>query len=153
VEDDRLIDPIFNITNYYLRKRQLSSSSSTEHDDHRRLNAYCKDNCAGKVAGTCRATGCIGYRRNLMKEDGQESDQDARNTQAVVVSCDTQKINVNAALDKLISTNAVTPSCKTFLSLSKRKAECYDDIIYGEITSFTFWNTNIFNTKFAGSQK
>jgi hypothetical protein len=49
---------------------------------------------------------------------------------------------MHAALDLLITTNAVTSACKTFLQKSKRTAECYDNIIYGEISSFTLWNMN-----------
>jgi hypothetical protein len=140
MDDNRFIDPIFNIT-AYLRTRQLSSSSPADHDNHRRLEAYCKNNCAGSVPGTCRASGCFGYRRNLAN-GGKMMNQDRRET---LQCCDLQLTTVHAALDTLILTNTVTPSCKTFLMKSKRKAECFDDIIYGEITSFTLWNMNINN--------
>jgi hypothetical protein len=147
-EDNILIDKIFNISNY-VRTRQLSTSAPLEHDEHRRLNAYCRDNCEGYARGTCRATGCIGYRRELVDDKEGEIDQEHR--EATLVTCEAQKIVVHLALDTLIFNNKVTPACKTFMLKAKRKAECYDDVIYGEITSFTVWNTNIYRSPYTSN--
>jgi hypothetical protein len=65
-----------------------------------------------------------------------------------------EQINsIHDALDRLIrrtgyssssyyNSNSLSTSCQRFIAKSKRKAECYDDVIYGEIMSFTFWNMN-----------
>jgi hypothetical protein len=146
--DNRWIDPIFNVTSY-LRTRQLTSASPIGHDHHhRQLNAFCRDNCAGKVPGTCRATGCAGYGGRELVGDQENIEQNHRET---MISCETQVLGVHTALDLLMLTNKISSSCKTFLLKSKRSAECYDDIIYGEIISFTFYNANIDRLKKPGS--
>lgn len=124
--DDELINPLFNISAY--ARRRLRSVSSSD----RKLVTYppkCKDNCAGLVPGTCRATNCVGFRRNRELLDVNQT-------------CATNIEAIHLALDGLIAMNNVSEPCKVFLSKSMRKAECYDDIVYGEITSFTFWNMN-----------
>jgi hypothetical protein len=139
--DNALIAPIFNITAYL--RRRLPSESSIKNEEfiaesERELNTYpakCKDNCAGYATGTCRATGCIGYRRD----------------RALLAACDVQIATMQAAIDALIFLNKVSPTCKAFLAKTKRKTECYDDIIYGEIESFTFWNMNAGRARRPGS--
>ena len=125
----------------------------------------CRDNCAGMARGTCRATDCVGYRRRRQQyrsltsegedvdtDDDADDDEDHDDEQQLQysITCEEQINDIHYALDQLIRrtgssysyNNGVSTSCQRFLSKSKRKAECYDEIIYGEIMSFTFWNMN-----------
>ena len=164
--DNRLIDPLFNITANLRTRRQLMEAifedgtvdpqdHETFYRQHRELYAAsCRDNCAGYARGTCRATGCVGYRRR--REQRRElsffrklltSTQD-QNHRAEFTPCDVQVAAIHTALDLLILTNKVSASCKLYLTKSKRKAECFDDVIYGEILSFTFYNMNLYNNRY-----
>ena len=142
--DDAYIDPLFNITTL-LRRRdrhllsaRAASTSTTDYDspEHRELRNYpakCKDNCYLIATGTCRASGCQGYRRrNLLGDLLGDGD---------VLTCDDQISLIHTALDVLIETNVVSSPCQTFLVKSKRKAECYDDVVYGEILGFTIFTS------------
>jgi hypothetical protein len=150
VNDNRFIDPLFNITAYLRTRRNLKSALSDVADPndheynyyhHRELYpAYCKDNCIGFARGTCRATGCLGYRRSLLAAVDQ-------NHREEFTPCDIQIAGIHWALDALISTNKVSEPCQRYLTKSKRKTECYDDVIYGEIDSFTFYNMNVNRAK------
>jgi hypothetical protein len=126
-EDDLKIDAIFNIT---VRRRQLRMSSI---NTPRELWAsYCKDNCAGYVAGTCRATGCVGYRRRTSVGGDNERE--------LQVSCADQVQAMNNQMNLFVTNNAVSSSCKAYLNPSLRSSECYDDVIYGEIENIRLWN-------------
>ena len=138
--DFRLIDPLFNITTVK-RHRNLRRSiheleeleEPEQEQGHRELPTYpgkCKEYCAGMARGTCRATGCKGYRRNL--QDIQEAGQ---------LTCDAQVNGIHDALDALIVAKGgklLSMPCQRFLKRSRRKALCLDDVVYGEITGFTF---------------
>ena len=149
---------IQNIANGNVRaRRQLTVQRATK-----TYSAKCKNYCAGMAKGTCRATNCVGYRRrdrqyrsleseeNDANEDEDEDDDSVGDDQPHYrMTCAEQINDIHAALDKLISTTqyssyygsyAFSSSCKRFIAKSKRKAECYDDIVYGEVNSFTFWN-------------
>ena len=164
-DDNRWIDPLFNITANLRSRRQLieavfedSTVDSNDHEsmyhNHRELYpAYCKDNCAGYARGTCRATGCLGYRRR--REQKRElsffrqlllSAKDQHHREEFT-PCDMQMAAIHAALDMLIVSTKISAPCKLYLTKSKRKSECFDDIIYGEIMSFTFYNMNLYNTR------
>jgi hypothetical protein len=186
VSDNRFIDPLFNVTANLRTRRQLieEKSSRSVPDDamdpyeqaemlyqqqkqfepHRELfAASCRDNCAGYARGTCRATGCVGYRRrrDLKNEDAvaststqkdnsimsMVSDDPNYHQRETFTTCDVQVALIHKALDLLISSQKVSAPCQLFLAKSKRKSECYDDVIYGEILSFTFWNMNLYNSR------
>jgi hypothetical protein len=137
--DDNIIDDIFSLPIQRNRNLRTSSTSSSkmanttmDYDKERELwPGYCKDNCAGYATGTCRATGCAGYRRNLQ----------------VILPCNEAIASVHDQLDNLILLNAVSDTCKLFLDRSRRKAECFDDIIYGEVESFDLWTRNRMDKK------
>jgi hypothetical protein len=143
--DYDFIDPLFNITTLIERRRLLSSSEiaatspTTHNQDDRALRNYpakCKDNCAGLVPGTCRASGCQGYpgdrRLALLGEllGGNGNDK---------ATCEGQMAFIHNQIDELIQNNTLSLPCQTFMLKSKRKSECFDDVVYGEILSFTFF--------------
>jgi hypothetical protein len=47
---------------------------------------------------------------------------------------------MNDKLNLLVTTNAVSLSCKEYLNPSLRSASCYDDVIYGEIENIRLWD-------------
>lgn len=144
----RLIDPLFNITTTTKRHRYLRRSThgqevqsmhgnvkqGQEQQDHRQLPTIpgkCKNYCAGMARGTCRATGCLGFRRHLQ----------GRPESVGPLSCDAQVDRIHDALDALIVANGgklLSMPCKRFLQRSRRNTVCLDDVVYGEITGFTF---------------
>ena len=137
--DYRFIDPIFNITTSIrkgqrnLRRSAMMTSTQEQVQEgrtHRELPTYparCKNYCAGMAPGTCRASGCQGYRRSL--QNGQNGE---------LMSCEAQVNDIHDALDALISSNQLSLPCQRFLKKSNRASDCYDDVVYGEITGFTF---------------
>ena len=141
--DFNYIDPLFNITNMVDRRRLQSSSSgkvasqsAVQHQDERVLRSYpakCKDNCAGYAPGTCRASGCQGYPGRRLGLLGGLLGGDGK------VSCDDEIEFINNEIDSLIANNALSLPCQNFMTKRKRKSQCYDDVIYGEIVSFTFF--------------
>jgi hypothetical protein len=134
--DNIKIDAIFDTA--LVVRRQLRDSTST----HRGLSLYCKNNCAGTVPYTCRATGCSGYAGRRASDTAGTTDE--RALQVPLPTCATQVSAVDAKLDLLISTNAVSTSCKAFLNKSLRKRECFDDVVYGVLESIRLWNvTNV----------
>ena len=186
IDDNRYIDPLFHITIVRLRRRQLMMESNVDapttidshdyeklyHHHHRRelYAASCRNNCAGYARGTCRATGCIGYRRREQERtvrserftktttsSSSSSSSSSDPTLMVVDSyhredlitstCDGQVAEIHAALDDLILSNQISVPCQAFLTKSKRTSECFDDVVYGEILSFTFYNMNMYNTR------
>jgi hypothetical protein len=94
------------------------------------LTAKCKDNCRGFATGTCRATGCRVKRRVL---NDNTNDRDRQ------VTCVDQIKAINDELNNLISINAVSENCKSFIDPILRFASCYDDVVYGEIESLALW--------------
>jgi hypothetical protein len=160
--DNRLIDPLFKVATNLRSGRQLldeilADDTGDLHDhenlshNHRELYpARCRDSCAGLARGTCRATGCLGYRRWERKRELSSIFRDLapKNQQQRVetTSCDTQVNYIHQTLDNLIMARKFTAPCILYLTKSKRKSECYDDAIYGEILGFTFYNMNIYNS-------
>lgn len=146
-----LIDPIFNISTHE-RDLQRTNSSMTnneavtiEENDERelqftKLSAKCRDNCAGFVPGACRATGCSGSRRRNYKRGLIETAHVDHRETSVWLSCYEQLNEINFALDTIVNSTGISQSCKNYLTKSKRRSECYDDIIYGEVVSFNFLN-------------
>ena len=138
--DDSLIDAVLtkssNNSTYTTRKLRSSSidDASEVANSHRALwPLYCKKNCAGFTAGTCRATNCVGYRRR------QLSAHPSRELAAVSFTC-TQQVNyLNQEFTKLVTGNQVSGTCKTLLS-KPRNITCYDDVIYGVVEYFKLWN-------------
>ena len=140
--DFRHIDPLFNITTDKRRRnlrRSINEEEPLEHEqNHRELPTYpgrCKEYCAGMARGTCRATGCVGYRRSL--QDTQGTGQ---------LSCDAHVSSIHDALDALILAKGgklLSMPCQRFLKRTKRKTICLDDVVYGEITGFTFITSSI----------
>lgn len=100
------------------------------HVDRKLWPAYCKDNCAGYVSGTCRATNCVGYRK-----------MDRRQTQTLTCTDHVQVINtrLNDVMTKVSST------CAAYLQPVNRKVECFDDIIYGVVENFVLWESTTVN--------
>jgi hypothetical protein len=148
--DDEFIDPIFNITSLLERRdRQLSTeiATSTHPQDDRVLRNYpakCKDNCALLVPGTCRASGCQGYpgdRRRLSLLGGLLGGDAVEE-----ITCDAQMTLMHTAIDLLVQNNVLSLPCQSFVEKSKRKSECYDDVVYGEILSFTVFTSTVTTT-------
>jgi hypothetical protein len=146
-EEFRYIDPLFNISTVAhnrhrnLRRSAKSSAMVQEQElEHRELRSYpgkCKDYCAGMAKGTCRASGCVGYRRNL--QSGNH------------LTCDEQLDQINNALDALMVANdgkLLSATCQRFIRKAARQSICLDDVVYGEITGFTFFTTT---REFVGS--
>ena len=83
------------------------------------------------ASGTCRASGCKGYRRTLQEDQGGSA----------MMSCDEQLKEIHDALDALILANdgtLLSMPCQRFIRKAARDSQCYDDVVYGEITAFTF---------------
>jgi hypothetical protein len=131
-EDDILIDAIFDPG---MRRRQRSTSNNNK---QRELSKYCKNNCAGKMPRTCRASGCAGYDDRRAARTGN-SNNDERELQ---ISCDDQIQLMNDRMNLLISTDAVSESCKEYLDPAFRTSQCYDDVIYGEIENIQLYNVS-----------
>jgi hypothetical protein len=126
----------------YLRETAATTANATfvdiemtdTHVDRELWPAYCKDNCAGYVSGTCRATNCVGYRK-----------KDRRQTQTL--TCDDHKQMVNTDLDALMT--KVSSTCAAYLNPANRKVECYDDVIYGVVENFVLWKSQSVNKKYS----
>ena len=100
------------------------------HVDRELWPAYCRNYCAGYVPGTCRYTGCVGYRR-----------KDRRQTQELTCSDHLQVMNTR--LDELMA--KVSPTCAAYLNPANRKIECFDDVIYGVVENFVLWKAPSLN--------
>jgi hypothetical protein len=121
--DNVLIDKIFSVNTSSYRRNLRSFDH--ENEIRRLAPIYCKNNCKGYVEGTCRATNCLGYRRKLTTTNPIV---DTINN----ITCSAQVQLLNATLNTLVSTNAVTSTCKKFLN-TPRNFSCYDDVMYGVI--------------------
>jgi hypothetical protein len=147
--DDILVDGIITLSGYnFTYARKLRSSSYAT----RNLQYYppkCRRVCEGFADGTCRATDCVGYRRNLAETSDVSRDLSSGKS----FSCDTQVNFINTELDKLVNNSLVSVSCQTLLS-KKRRWDCYDDVIYGVVERMVLWQVNtsrtIANSNFSG---
>jgi len=141
--DDVLINNIFTLSgkNETYGKRNLRAvQEPTLQEQQRELVVYppkCKNNCAGFATNTCRATDCVGYRRNL----GKKEESDERELSTLAVSCTTQTNYINQELTKLINGNSLSSSCKTLLQ-KPRDVKCYNDVVYGVVEYFRMWDTD-----------
>ena len=129
-------------------KRQLRATVNDDMDDmtesmlltteahHRALwPIQCKNACAGVTPGRCQASGCKGYRRRLHLDGNDQRDL----LSGVAFTCTQQIDYINTELNKLVSQNTVTSSCKTLLS-KPRNITCYDDVIYGVVEYIKLWD-------------
>ena len=145
-EDNELIDTIFDYDYDQRFLRQLVDSDLEDGVDsdtnaHRELKpSKCKDNCIGIASGTCRATGCKGDRRRARKLSRNDTSVSGQNHRKAFTPCDTQIATMHSLLDELVEMNHVSEPCKRYLEKTKRKTECYDDVIYGEIYGANFYN-------------
>ena len=96
------------------------------HGDRELWPLYCKDNCAGYVRGTCRATNCVGYRKKNRR-------------QMQTFTCGNEVQTLNAKLDDLMKN--VSSTCAVYLTRSNRMADCFDDVIYGVVENFVLWKS------------
>jgi hypothetical protein len=137
INDDDLINRIIfasGLNSTYTRN--LRSSSYVE----RYMQYYppkCKRVCEGFATGSCRATDCVGYRRNL----AETSDVSRDLVSGKSFSCDAQIYYIDTELDNLADNNLVTPICKKLLS-KHRKWDCYDDVIYGVVERMVLWQVS-----------
>lgn len=92
---------------------------------------FCKQNCAGFKSGLCLATSCKGYRRNNRI---LEHVAHARS----LFTCSEEITEIHQQLDSLISSDSISYGCEELLR-APRNATCYEDVIFGEVKSFTFW--------------
>jgi hypothetical protein len=152
-DDNGKIDNVFHWASLSRSLRHLKSSSRImpnetsildpinfyrDEKESRELATFssrCKNACAGYKTGTCRAIGCVGYRRTLTST---ESDDEKGEIQDAV--CDRSINSINDGLNKLISTNAISDFCKSFIDASRRVYTCYDETIYGQIDTLIFWD-------------
>ena len=143
-EEYRYIDPLFDISTTvrkrYRNLRQSAAASAPVHEEEfelRELTTYpgkCKNYCAGMARGTCRASGCVGYRRSL------QASQPVGN-----LTCAEQLNEIHNALDALIVSDGgklLSVPCQRFIRKAARKSECFDDVVYGEVTGFTFFTVS-----------
>ena len=140
--DDAQIDKVFEPIKRerYLREAASTTTdvddSSTDieveetHANRALYPASCKKNCAGYATGTCRATNCKGYRK-----------KDRRQAQAL--TCADQVEAVHAELDLVMA--QVSSTCAVYLTRANRKAECFDDVIYGVVENFVLWKSDTVN--------
>lgn len=96
------------------------------HVDRELWPAYCRNNCAGYAPGTCRSTGCVGYRR-----------KDRRRVQ--MLTCADQILKLNVILNDVMT--KVSSTCAAHMNPANRKTECYDDVIYGVVENFALWKS------------
>lgn len=136
--DIEKIDKIFNA----IYRRNLRSTATTDEyptssrietvpRELRTVPKYCKNYCANYAPGTCRTTKCLGYRRSLKASKATQLDN----------TCNESLTSINKQLDELISKNAVSSTCKIYLSNSARNTTCNDDVVHGEVEGYRIWNT------------
>ena len=118
--ENSMIDELFLPKTTRRRLRHLKTNNET---DARGLITYaskCAQNCLGIKC--CRATGCLGYDGTI-------------NHRGLLSVCDSILLDIGKKLDAL----PVSTSCKNYLAASKRKAECYNDVRYGEVYGARLW--------------
>ena len=147
--ESALIDTVFDLKKLLglVRRRQLVDSVAnatsaetleTTTEESRELYARkCKNNCAGMVSGTCRATDCVGYRRRELMDhrDGEHKNRYLQGTQ-----CPALVELMHTAIDAL----QLSPTCRKFVDRTKRVTTCLDDVIYGEIEGVRLWKVSFF---------
>lgn len=134
--DQAKIADIFNPS----RRRNLRENSSAlrgySHAERElpTYPRYCKQNCAGYKSGFCQATNCKGYRRNdrLLRYNTDERS---------LATCIDEITDIHQQLDNMILSDSISPGCKDVLNAT-RNSTCYEDVIFGEVQSFTFWQNN-----------
>jgi hypothetical protein len=120
--ENAMIDALFlPKTGRRRRLRHLRTSNETYSRGLSTYAAVCKQNCLGLKC--CRATGCLGYDGSINKN------------RDLLSVCDNILLDINRKLDAL----PVSTSCKSYLAASKRKAECYNDVRYGEVLGAKLW--------------
>jgi hypothetical protein len=147
--DMDIIRPLFNISmTRNLRSRpaneidihDLDSEDDVAQSNKQRELLYfpphCKDNCRYYPPDRCMATGCVGYRRVL---GGRGNETDSRHLQ-LSSWCNVSATTINAGLDNLVATDRVSASCKLLLG-APRKFECYNDVKYGVVESFSVYDS------------
>jgi hypothetical protein len=121
--DNLLLDALFNTT----YRRHLRLVGHEQKQDRQLYPLYCKNYCLGYVKGTCRATNCVGYRRQLSNTTSTKSGKTTTN-----VTCPIRTSIINATLNSLVATNAVSTSCRNLLS-KPRQFQCYENVQFGEV--------------------
>jgi hypothetical protein len=156
--DNGKIDNVFNWVSVTRSLRQLQTLGTMSNEPSilspfdfykdetgmRELSTYstkCKNACLGYAVGTCRATGCVGYRRALQHEGIKDHQRDLQDS-----VCNNAITQLNNGLNDLVSANAISNSCKSFIDAPKRKFTCYDDVIYGQVDSLNIWNVGVAST-------
>ena len=128
------------------REMDFDTDVARKHKE-RQLPYYppeCKNACKGFAPNTCAAANCKGYRRELA-EDNEETNEE-RNLQ-MANACQIAQTNINIQLTNIIN-SGLSASCKPMIS-APRSIECYDDVQYGEIVSFSAYKGNAYNTQLA----
>jgi hypothetical protein len=121
VKLDAIVNPIV--------RRQLRITANTNRE-LQRSTKDCAEACRNMAI--CHATGCGG--RRILSEENEI------NRKLQTATCAEQLNTANKKLDALISTNAVSDSCKKVISRTNRKTECFDNVIYGVIENIVLWN-------------
>jgi hypothetical protein len=146
-DDDVKIDMIFNQSGYdatYVNRNLLRSENKNDlHENHERelqlWHPKCKKECAGWAPRTCRATDCVGYRRQLGKATTAINQRGLQSGKSF--SCTTQVNYLHTELNNLVTNNLVSTDCKTLLN-KPRNVTCFDDVIYGVVEYFKLWITD-----------
>ena len=122
--DSLLLDVLFNST---FRRNLRVASPTNENEmmgeiiptgDRELYPIYCRDYCRGYAKGTCRATNCKGYRREL--EDTYPI------ANPYNVTCPNTIKLMNTSLNTLVSTKAVSASCRKLLKKGRKILANFD---------------------------
>jgi hypothetical protein len=92
----------------------------------------------GYATGTCLAKQCKGFRRNERDRALIQSSAND-NSRELQLTCDEGLAKFNQDLDAIIP--QLSSSCRPILQ-SSRTTDCFDDVRYAAIESFTLWNTD-----------
>jgi hypothetical protein len=152
-DDVAYLDFIFNINNLpKLRSRLMKDIEIDVHEldfendvinrNQERELAYfpphCKNNCKYYAAGMCMATSCVGYRREL---GGKANQTKSRGLQYQFATwCENAAYQISGYLYFYRTRGYFSKPCMTLMALPM-KIECYNDIIYGVIESFSVYNS------------
>ena len=113
-----------------------------EEDDRRMLKTKtkCKDECSHVASGSCHATGCKGFRRQLMENDQRthrlSGNRKLDDDDAV---CSLGIETLNKELDNLLP--KLSASCRSVVQ-TNRVVTCFDDVRYARIDGFNLWNAD-----------
>ena len=129
--DKALIAPIFNISNYKIRRqlRSVSSNATVTGIADRGLTVNeCKNRCRGFAGGFCHAMPVCNVKRRALQD----------NLNPLYTTCSSHVAEVNARLDELITTSTLlSAGCKELIRADNRNATCEDGILPGEISGFS----------------